>query len=173
MIEKMIKLYEYSELSQQAKEKARATWNESNDDPFMQSNMINILKEKLDEKDIKYDTDSIDVRYSLSNSQGDGFMFLGEIYWKQYTVYIKHDGSRYFHSNTAQIEIQETENLGFHMDDEHADVKEFNSIYQTICEEMERIGYDEIEHQQSEEMFENQCTANEWTFREDGTLETV
>lgn len=169
---KTITLYDYSELSEEAKEKARAKWNESNDNPLMQSHMINLLKEKLEERGIKYDADSVDVRYSLGYSQGDGFMFEGELVWGKYTIYIKHNGNaHYYHSNTANIEMQETENLGFHMDDEHADVKEFDAIYQAICKEMEQIGYDEIEYEQSEESFIGACEANEYTFREDGTME--
>lgn len=168
---KTIALYEYHELSPEAKEKALANWNETNDNPLLQSHMINVLKEKLDERGIKYDTDSIDVRYSLSHCQGDGFMFIGNLTWKKYDISIKHGGGRYYHSNSASIEIQESDNLGYHMDDEDADVKEFNEIYQAICKEMEQIGYDEIEYEQSEEVFQETCEANEYTFREDGTME--
>lgn len=168
---KTISLYEYSELSPKAKEKALSKWQETVDNPLLQSHMINVLKEKLEERGIKYDTDSIDVRYSLSNSQGDGFMFEGELVWGKYTIYIKHGGGRYYHSNSALVEVQETDNLGFHMDDDHEDVKKFDALYQEICKEMERIGYDEIEYEQSEESFINACEANEYTFREDGTME--
>lgn len=168
---KIIELYEYSELSLEAKEKALAKWNETNDDPFMQSHMINMLKEKLDEYGIKYDADSLDVRYSLSSSQGDGFMFIGTLTWGKYTIYIKHGGGHYYHSNSAHIEMQETDNLGFHMDEEHKDVKMFDALYHEICKEMERIGYDEIEYQTSAEAFEQACEANSYTFREDGTME--
>ena len=169
---KTITLYEYAELSPQAKEKALNKWRETEDDPFMQSHMINLLKEELDERGIKYDAESVDVRYSLSSCQGDGFMFEGELVWGKYTIYIKHDGnSHYYHSNTANIEMQETDNLGFHMDDEHADVKAFDALYHEICKKMERVGYEHIEYVTSEESFEQACEANEWTFREDGTRE--
>lgn len=169
---KTIELYEYSELSQKSKDKARAVWNETNDDPFMQSHMINVLKEKLDERGIKYDTDSIDVRYSLSSCQGDGFMFEGIFsfptetekeggQWKRYEVRVKHSG-RYYHSNSKTVEVEH---------DNETVEKEFEVVYQEICKEMERIGYDEIEYQQSEENFEQACEVNEWTFRKDGTME--
>lgn len=170
---KTIELYEYSELSKEAQKKALSEWNEYNDDPYMQSSMINILKERLDERGIKYNADSIDVRYSLSNCQGDGFMFIGELYWKQYTIYIKHNNGRYFHSNSAIIEMQETHNLGFHMDDDHVDVKVFERIYQAICKAMEDIGHKDIEYQTSEECFMEECEANEYTFRKDGTMENL
>lgn len=170
---KTITLYEYSELSDKAKEKALSDWNETNDDPLMQSHMINLLKEELEERAIKYDEDSIDVRYSLSYCQGDGFMFMGELEWKQYTIYIKHAGGNYYHSNTASIEIQETENLGFHMDDEDEDVQAFDIIYQEICKKMEQTGYEHIEWYTSEEVFIETCEANGYTFRENGEMENV
>lgn len=168
-----IAVYEYSELSNKAKERALSDWNEYNDDPLMQSHMINLLKEKLEERGIKYDTDSIDVFYSLSNSQGDGFMFEGELTWKKYTLYIKHQG-HYSHSNSKSIEMQETDNLGFDIEGyEPKDEAEFEEVYQSICAEMEQIGYDEIEYQQSAESFEQACDANEYTFEIDGKMNNL
>lgn len=169
---KTIQLYEYAELSPQAKEKALNKWRETEDDPMMQSHMINLLKEELEERGIKYDTDSIDVRYSLSHCQGDGFMFIGELEWKKYTIYIKHGGGHYYHSHSASIEMQETDNLGFHIEDEK-DENEFEELYQSICKVMEGKGYDHIEYITSEESFIEACDANEYTFREDGTMENA
>lgn len=161
---KIITLYEYSELDQKAKDKARADWNEGNDNAFMQSHMINLLKEKLDERGIKYDVDSMDVRYSLSNCQGDGFMFIGKVMWKDVEVTIKHSDNHYYHMHTASFEHEGLTNDEFY---------QFEVVYQAICKEMEQIGYDEIEYQQSEESFEQACEANEYTFREDGRMENV
>lgn len=162
---KTITLYEYGELSPTAKEKARAKWNETNDNPLMQSHMINVLKEKLEERGIKYDTDSMDVRYSLSSCQGDGFMFEGVITWRGKDISIKHDGNaHYYHMHTASFDYEGL------TEDEFG---QFKAVYEAVCKEMERIGYDEIEYQQSEESFEQACEANEWTFREDGTLENL
>ena len=163
---KTIELYEYSELSPEAKEKALAKWNETNDDPLMQSHMINLLKEKLEERGIKYDTDSIDVRYSLGYSQGDGFMFEGKLEdEKERAITIKHDGNaHYYHSHTANIDYPEAS---------ETDYAKFEKVYQAICNEMERIGYDETEQQQSEESFQDACDANEYTFRKDGTMENA
>lgn len=70
---KTINLYEYAELSPEAKEKARAKWNETNDNPLMQSHMINVLKEKLDERGIKYDTDSMDVSRGHTRKENEGY----------------------------------------------------------------------------------------------------
>ena len=159
---KTITLYEYSELGPEAQEKARAKWNETNDDPLMQSHMINLLKEKLEERGIKYDTDSMDVRYSLSSCQGDGFMFIGKVEWRGQTITITHKDAHYYHMHTAQFDYDGLT---------EAEFGQFEAVYQAVCKEMERIGYDEIEYAQSAEAFEQACDANEYTFREDGTME--
>lgn len=162
MQQKTITLYQYSELSDKAKKKALADWNETNDDPFLQSHMINILKEKLEERGIEYDVDSIDVRYSLSNNQGDGFMFEGTLYdGRGCEIKIKHSG-HYYHKYSRDIDYPAASEREYAY---------FEKVYNSICDEMERMGYDEIEYEQSEENFIGVCEANEWTFREDGTLE--
>lgn len=163
---KSVSLYEYAELSPEAKKKALEKWNETNDDPLMQSHMINVLKEKLDERSIKYDTDSIDVRYSLSSCQGDGFMFIGKVKYGTLEVEIKHGGGRYYHEYSADFD---------YLNDEPSEkeMADFEVMYRSICKEMERIGYDEIEYAESAENFENVCNANKYLFRKDGTLESL
>lgn len=162
--EKTITLYEYSELSEKAQKKALASWNEDNDDPMMQSHMINILKEKLDERGIKYDVDTIDVRYSLSNCQGDGFMFEGKLYdSRENVITIKHDGNaHYYHAHTAEIDYPTASERTY---------ADFQRLYRAICKEMERVGYEHIEYTTSAEAFSEACEANGYTFREDGTME--
>lgn len=161
---KTITLYDYSELSPKAKEKALSNWNENNYDPMMQSDMINRLKEELEERGIKYDTDSIDVRYSLSYSQGDGFMYIGKIEWEGETVTVTHSNAHYCHMYTASIDTGELKS---------EDVDSFKAMYEEVCRKMEEVGYNEIEYQQSEEYFMEACDANEYTFREDGTMENL
>lgn len=156
-----IKLYPYEELSDKAKDRALKDWNETNDDPFMQSHMINLLKEKLDERKIKYDADSIDVRYSLSHSQGDGFMFIGTLEDELGNpIKITHDG-RYYHKYMREID--------YHVGSE-AKWAAFEKIYNAICDEMERAGYDHIEYQTSAELFGQECESNGWLFEEDGAM---
>lgn len=160
---KTITLYEYSELSSEAKEKALNKWRETNDDPMMQSHMINLLKEDLDARGIKYNEDSIDVRYSLSHCQGDGFMFEGILTDDRgRTITIKHGGGHYYHEYSKVIDYPEASEKKY---------ANFDTLYVNICKKMEREGYDHIEYTNSEESFIGECEANEWTFREDGTLE--
>lgn len=159
---KTINVYEYSELSPAAKEKALNSWRENNDDPFLQSHMINLLKEELDERGLKYDTDSIDVRYSLSYCQGDGFMFIGRVMWRRKEITITHGDHHYSHMYTARFDCEglTVRELG-----------QFQAVYEAVCKKLERAGYDEIEYQNSEESFIETCEANGYTFRENGEME--
>lgn len=169
MKEITIKLYSYEELSEEAKKKALDTWNEYNDDPYMQSNMINLLKEKLDERGIKYDADSVDVHYSLSYCQGDGFMFSGSYEYNGNKVVIEHHDNFYYHKYTAQMTWPDF--VGEEKEEEENKIaEEFVGVYREICDEMERIGYDHIEHIQSEEYFIEVCEANGYTFEANGTM---
>lgn len=171
---KTIELYEYAELEPKAKEKALREWNAGNfDDYELMVALDNRIAELLEIEKITpaEDTKHPKIQYSLGHSQGDGLMFTGVFDWRKYRVYITHDKGRYFHSNSAFIEVQELKNLGFHMDDEHASVKKFDAIYKRICKELERFGYDYIDDMQSEAYFIEACNANEYTFRKDGTME--
>ncbi len=170
MKEIKLKLYDYDELSEEAKEKALSDWNEHNDDPFMQSHMINLLKEELDERGIKYDEDSIDVRYSLAHCQGDGFMFIGIFYFEGHTVKVKHDNGRYYHKYSRDIDIYDDET----QEDAPEQVyTRFDKLYESVCDTMEQKGYEYIEWVTSEEHFAEVCEANGYTFEADGTMRNV
>lgn len=156
-----IKLYEYEELTPEAKERALKDWNEDNNDPFMQSHMINLLGEELDERGIKTESDP-DVRYSLSNSQGDGFMFTGDFSYKGETVHVEHHDPHYYHSRTAEFTYDDSATEFYR--------NTFELIYRSICKEMEQKGYEHIEWIQSEEYFIDACESNEYTFEANGAM---
>jgi hypothetical protein len=153
------KVYTFDELSDKAKEAARQWYIEWYDDPMMQSHLGNLLKEKLEGLNIKYDTDSINVMYSLGYSQGDGLMFEGTLYDDRGSaIIIKHSG-HYYHSNSRDIDYEGASER------EYAD---FVKTYAAICKKIERAGYDEIEYQQSMEAVAEACEANDYTFTEAG-----
>lgn len=175
MKEVTIKLYDVEELEPKAFTKAYDEWRQHVDDPFMQSHMINLLKEKLEERGMAYDVDSIDVRYSLAHCQGDGFMFEGILSpdygaGRCYTAKIKHSG-HYYHKYSRTIEWLDAD-TGQEDDTEEGqkDLAKFIEMYEEICKEMEEVGYSEIEYKESEEVFKEECEANEWTFEADGTM---
>ncbi len=177
---KTIALYEYSELSKEAKQKALNHYNENMfDDYELQVHLDMHLEELLLKygikpiRDIKgYETKYAKLYYSLSNCQGDGVIFEGVFsfptetekigrQWKRYEVRVRQTG-RYYHSNSKTIDI-EPEN--------EVVEKEFEAVYQKIRKALEKEGYAYIAEMQSEAHFIEDCNNNEWTFREDGTLE--
>ncbi len=177
-ISKEYVLYSYDELSEKAQEKALDNFRKDNEYIFLSDCLSQRLHELLEEYDIKDTNDTskpgttpTQVMYSLSYCQGDGCMFEGVFEWKKYTVYIKHNG-RYYHSNSKFIEIHETDNQGFDIGEDYEPevYKEFEELYQKICKELEKYGYDFIEYEDSEENFRESCEANEYTFLEDGTM---
>lgn len=163
-----VTLYNYSELSDEAKEKALSDRNREYNDPLLQSHMINLLGEKLDWYGIETESDP-DVRYSLSHSQGDGFMFIGSFSFKGNRVDIEHHDNLYYHKHTAQMTWPDF--VGGEKENEEEEIaEEFITLYRTICDELEALGYDEIEYQTSSEAFEEECDANSYTFEADGEM---
>lgn len=165
-----IELFNYEELSDEAKERALADRNENHDDPLLQSHMINLLAEELDERGIKYGypNKDLDVRYSLSHSQGDGFMFEGTLTLNGRDVTITHHDPHYYHSRTANFDYGEDED-----GPSEADREAFEKQYREICSVLEEKGYSEIEYQRSAECFAEECEANEYTFEKSGAMRNV
>lgn len=176
MKQKTITLYSFDELSKGAQKKAHTHWINSNDYYFLEDCMNEWLHELLVENQItdvygEYDKanqkDNRDkkayVHYSLSNSQGDGCMFVGTFEWENHSITIKHPG-HYYHSNSKDIiwndqpQSERQENV-------------FEGIYHKICDELENRGYDFIEHEDSLEYFVELCDLNDYTFNSDGIME--
>ena len=173
---KKIKVYDYKELSKVAKERAYKDWRADVEHDFLGE----LMGEKLDEllKKYKIKSENAETYFSLSYCQGDGAMFYGEFEWKKYTIYIKHSG-RYYHSNSKTIEIQETKDLGMHIDDEYEPegknniYTKFEAVYQKICKELEDFGYKCIEDEESLEHFLDVCNDYQYTFTIDGKMENL
>lgn len=171
---KTITLYEYSELSPEAKAKALAHYREHDFDSYgLQVHLDNELDGLLKKHGIKpthdlkgYESKHAQIQYSLTNSQGDGVMFEGVFKWKDYAITIKQSG-HYYHSNSKIVEI--TDDIDGEATEQAE--KEFEIVYQKICKELEKLGYSYIEDMESEDAFIEHCNANEYTFREDGTME--
>ncbi len=162
-ITKEYKVYNFDELTQEAKDKARNNWNKNDDIPFLLEDIRDRLSELLEENKI---TGEPRIFYSLSYCQGDGVMFEGYFEWNGYSLDIKHSG-HYYHSYCKTLDITDEEGNQPETDEPEL---AFESIYQDICKELEKYGYDVIETAQSEENFKDICEANEYTFLEDGTM---
>lgn len=176
MKQKTITLYEYSELTPEAKKKAHKEWLEGSFDEYgLAVHLDNLISELLEQYNIKPcgNTQYAKIRYSLGYSQGDGVMFEGSFQWGDFWLSIKHFG-RYAHcySKTLQIDDARTAEGLKVLNLEKAE-RDFEKIYQTICNKLEKAGYAYIEDMESEGAFIEACNANEYTFREDGTMENA
>ncbi len=163
-----INLFDYSELSEEAKKKARNTYKANNDYYNLENDMIDFINQLLPEYEIEGDATPY---WSLSYCQGDGAMFEGSFYWKGYSVNVKHSG-RYYHSNCKEIDIVDSSK------DDSPDApkevyQEFEELYQEICKKLEKHGYSCIEYEDSEEFIADQFDCNEYKFLESGKVFSI
>jgi hypothetical protein len=162
-----IEAYTIDELSKEAKEKALDWFREMNDDlPYLEEGMEEKLGELLEKNQI---SGMGQVLYSLSNCQGDGAMFEGDFEWNHYNVNIKQSG-HYYHSNSKVITITDEEGNEV---TENEPNEAFESIYQSICKELEKYGYQIIEDENSEESVMESIRANDYLFTKDGNRTAV
>jgi len=164
---KTIKVYEFEELKPKIQEKVLNKFRNDNEYIFLYDYLKDFLKDRLKEKKIK-EVGTTTLYYSLSYSQGDGCCFIGMFEYKNYIINIKHN-YRYYHSKSVDIEI-------FNQKQEEANekiYKEFKELYEDICYEVEKTGYNYMEMEDSEENIKENIKANEYTFRENGEIEII
>ena len=164
MKEVKIKVYTIKELNETAKEKALNLLREDNSYDFLSEDLEERLRELL--KDNKIKVDYLQIYYSLSYSQGDGVCFVGNFEYKDYPKFIKHIGN-YNHKNSVEIDILDSESEEVMEDDI---CEEFKEIFDDICDQLEKIGYNYIEYVDSEENLIDMCEINEYTFLENGEM---
>ena len=134
--------------------------NGESDFDFLTDDLTEILKEKLEERKLKY-FDDLKVFYSLCCCQGDGFMFEGTIKTDKISFDIKQSG-HYYHYNSKEInvnnliekrkEIYSDEYTKRQEDKENKLLIEFEEVYKDICREMELKGYELIENQAEQDI---------------------
>lgn len=178
-------VYSFDELSKEAQEKAREKWAQNNDYYFLSDYLNEKLHELLIENNIKdlnntskAGTKTTQVFYSLSYSQGDGCMFEGDFVFtykgSKYIVNVKHSG-HYYHYNSKNFTIYDEEGEELDSMEECKEISEveeaFNIVYKKICKDLEQIGYNFIEYEDSMEAFQQSCEANDYTFTKDGIMD--
>jgi hypothetical protein len=156
-------VYTFNELSEDAKEKARDWYRKDSegDCNMLEQHLGNMAGEIMDTKGIGYIPDSIRVIYSLGYCQGDGAMFEGACTYKGNTYRIRHSG-RYAHAYSRDITTNKEAT--------DKDVAEFEELYVSICKELERIGYEDIEYRNSAEYIDDMMDANGYEFTIDGKI---
>ena len=125
--------------------------NGEDDFYFLNDDLSEELKQKLEEKKFKFFPD-LKIYYDLSYSQGSGFSFVGTIETKKARFTIKPYG-HYSHENAKTINtdclfIGKKEVYDFtdkQIERVNKIEEEFNKIYVSICKDLEKYGYKEIE----------------------------
>ena len=168
---KKIKVYSFEELSKEAKEKVLNDFRENNEYHFLEEYLKDFLKERLKEVKIK-EVGETKLYYSLSYSQGDGCCFIGLFEWKNYNIKITHN-FRYYHSKSVDFEITQDNlinDVGVKEEADEEIYKEFKKLYENVCYEVEKTGYNFIEAENSEETIKENIEANEYLFYSNGEI---
>lgn len=160
-----INLYKFSELSKEAQQKAIDKWYESEEYPFLSSDIEEYSKILFEEN--KIEASNITILYSLSWSQGDGLYFTGKIEKDNTTLKLTHNG-RYYYANSVTMEFFGIE--GEEIEDTDEKAQELKTIYFDICSKLEKHGYEILEYRMNTEEFNDLCEANDYYFLENGTM---
>ncbi len=170
------RVYKFEELSKEAQKKAiddNRGINEIDSD-LMSESLESWLDEELDKVKGLGEHHDVKLQYSLGYSQGDGVSFTGTFFYKQVQFRISHSGNYYHkHSTDFQILMYKDKYDGDFTDSEYEKatkiVEEFKqNYYFPICDKIEKIGYDQIEYDQSDEAVKETLIENEFEFFADG-----
>lgn len=179
-----IKLYEYSELSDKAKEKAREkSYERWCHHGFPADSVREIFNTELYEKGLG----SLEPSWSLGYCQGDGVAFRGRVYFEklnddlltELADRVALEKSDFLHcSATVSIHGRYTHENSMSVDIEHEDhdsdiatkvEKALLSYLAELSIEFRKMGYAELEYMRSDEFAQGYFVANEDWFLEDGT----
>jgi hypothetical protein len=169
MKEITLKVYEYKDLTENAQSKALDELKEQYEYYFdIKDSLQEYYLEQLELHNLVEDRDN-NLLYSLSHSQGDGVCFEGVYSWRykdeDYSIKVEHNG-RYYHKRSVTICIE---------DSNGEDVTEliymaFREKYHSICDDIERFGYQLIEDSESKESIEELCSDAEVVFNKYGYI---
>jgi len=159
-----IQLYNFDELSDEAKSKALDNHNENNQFDFLEDNLSEYLNELLEEAKINGEAK---LYYDLSYCQGDGVNFEGNFEYKGVNINVGDNGS--IEAEADEDDEDELKNDLTEVLSEEAEA-EFIEVYKEICDKIKKSGYSQIEYEQSEETFKDTCEANKYTFESDGNM---
>jgi hypothetical protein len=187
------KVFFFNELSKEAQENAIEKERDSVYNNLFLDFFNDSATEQISEKGF---FDSINIQYSLSYSQGDGFSFscnkvekdvLIKIFTnilgpgKEKTIDILIDNSNfdislnsrycYAAKNQLTYELENTRSYDWLCCKVVEEVQqELREIYIDLCNDLENQGYKEIEYQLSDEAIIENLIANEYEFTEEGNI---
>lgn len=193
IVTKHYKVYEFKELSNEAKDKVIDDWYEAETYPLLEEDILNEMN-WIDEYKIFEDAK---LCYSLSYSQGDGLSFestinlqnfLNNIYSKKLTQYKKNAMCEYIYSvgsnqNTGHYCYAHKNDIDFEGNCEnynknmphierlwHDVVEEITEYYLDMCKKLETCGYSIIDYRMDNKEFIEFCESNEYNFDENGVM---
>ena len=154
------KIVFFDALNDEAKEKAREWFRDSNDMPFLTENIGEFITEELTEAGYTINV-PVEVFYSLSYSQGDGVSF---------TVTLERNGGRYFVTRNGHYMHDMTMDVSCESLEDFASVECKSQLEEmrAIARKAEKFGYRQIELENSDEVVDENILANEYTFTLEG-----
>jgi hypothetical protein len=193
---KTVTVYSYQELSDKAKEKV---YNDSLEMFNIDSNdrIEETIKETLDKEGLSGLKN--DIRFSISNSQGDGVAFFGDVNLEEFmkaqeyeaktpipdfvNVDIYSNSNHYCHYNTMSIE-NDLDSIEVDKKDDFDNYIISQATYdetkrlidyvlekcKDISRELEHEAYKIIKHEYSLENLIEMCDVNEWQFYANGEM---
>ncbi len=164
-----IPIYKFEELDRNIKEKVLSRFREVNDMPFLEDTLMERLEELLKENSIEV-LSNLRLLYSLSHSQGDGVCFTGSFKYKDYITVIEHRGVYYNTESVSFLSSCCDRGDEDSMTSDADPYDEFIDKCTEICSKLEKIGYEIIEYENSEEHIREILECNEYEFFFNGNI---
>lgn len=162
----VFKVYDVTELSKDAFNKAYETYLINIDYPFLEEELKTYTDELLKENNIK-PLSPYNLRCSLSYCQGDGASLTGSFFMQDkqeanLNIKIKSESNHYVHEKSVSYK--------FYNDDGDIleDVEDIKDLFVDIFKKIAKKGYEYIEYETTEEYFKDYCINNNCQFLEDG-----
>ena len=179
-------VYNFNELSEEAKEKAISNHYEKEDYFFLEDDILCYLSDNT--KVFK----NIKPCYSLTYSQGDGLSFSADVdmkaflerydfaEYKKRAIYeyftIKTNQNKWRYCYASANDVSEEKNY-YNKNLTNIEDLFYNAVYNDLqreylelCKDAENFGYSTIEHRMNNEEFEEFCECNGYTFLENGEM---
>ena len=186
-------VYEFHELSEQAKENAIKHFREHREI------MLDFFKDDCVHYANERGFEDIELQYSLGYCQGDGLSFSAHEYTMFENLYLEELGKgkektaklladntyfqctgnegNYCFASSSDIDIW-IDNYTSSINTDCENINEvvnnvrlkLEQIYCDVCDELETRGYNEIEYQESDECIIEDIQCNEYEFTKEGTL---
>jgi hypothetical protein len=163
---KTINLYEFKELSKEAKQHAIDIYYENIDWPSIRDQIKYKFYELL--PDHILGVNKFYLWFSLMHRQGDGLMFTGEFLCKGQIyelVLITHIGGNYYCKNTAKFNFYNKNSAEIHEN------LSFKNWYYSTCDALEKYAYSIIDYRMDEKEFEEFSRDNDFFYNERGELD--